>query len=374
LLINYIPNKKSQNQHRFYMKVLLATHSYGLNGAALLLRDLAEHWIKHRGWEIEALMSKEELELNGDALVAIGIAPITTTTGQPNEYNVALVNTLLDIPLVETLRLSMPVILWVHEGNTLLFNWDIELSKLVRGFMHCSSIVFQTKWQSEKVFKSFIEHLPSERIHYVPSGVKTQEVIHKTTHAVNGPIKIITLGTVYGRKRQMDLIKAVDVLAEKYPIECYVVGDYSQATDWLPRIQDDLQKSNPSVKWLGAIKERTIINELLLNADIACFPSGDESHPLALLEAGLCALPMVISSLPPYGHIGWVNGKNCLMYPVGDIAQFIFQIERLIQEEGLRVRLGKNARNMVLSKYSKSKFYENMDKVIAPFEKIYDRM
>ena len=350
------------------MKVLLATHSYGLNGAALLLRDLADHWIKHRGWEIEALMSEEELDLNGDALVAIGIAPITTTTGQPNEYNVALVNTLLDIQLVETLRLSMPVILWVHEGNTLLFNWDIELSKLVRGFMHCSSIVFQTKWQSEKVFKSFIEHLPSERIHHVPSGVKTQEAIHKTTHAVNGPIKIITLGTVYGRKRQMDLIKAVDVLAEKYPIECYVVGDYSQATNWLQRIQDDLQKINPSVKWLGAINERTIINELLFNADIASFPSGDESHPLALLEAGLCALPMVISSLPPYEHIGWTNGKNCLTHLVGDIDHLVLQIERLIKDMNLRARLGNNARNMVLNKYSRSIFYQNMDKVLAPFE------
>lgn len=351
------------------MKILLATHSYGLNGAALLLRDLAEHWVNQRGWKIEALMSNEELKIHGDFLAAIGIAPITTTSGKPNEYNVAVVNTLLDIQLVETLSLSMPVILWVHEGNTLLFNWNIELSKLVRCFMQCSSIVFQTKWQSEKVFKSFIEHLPSERIHHVPSGVKTQEVTHKTTHTVNGSIKIITIGTVYGRKRQMDLIKAVDVLAGKYPIECYVVGDYSQATDWLPRIQDDLQKSNPSVKWLGAINEREIINGMIFNADIACFPSGDESHPLALLEAGLCALPMVISKLPPYDHIGWANGKNCLMHPVGDITQLGLQIERLIKDEGLRTRLGNNARNMVMNKYSKSKFYENMDKVIVPYEK-----
>jgi glycosyltransferase involved in cell wall biosynthesis len=351
------------------MKILLVTHSYGLNGAAILLRDSAQHWVQQKGWQVDALMSDEELTLNGQALIDIGITPKQTVSGQAGEYDVALVNTLLDIEFVAKLSPSTPVVLWVHEGNTVLFNWGIGLSSLVRGFAQSSRIVFQTTWQSEHVFKSFIDHLPAQRIQHVPSGVVTEGVTHKQNHTINGPIKLITLGTVYPRKRQMDLIQAVDQLATKYPIECHVLGDYSHANDWLPRIHDDLKNPNAHVKWLGGIQDREKVNALLLDADIACFPSGDESHPLALLEAGVCALPMVLSELPPYSHIGWTNGKNCLMHPMSDVTQLATQIERLITDAGLRARLGNNARTLVLNKYSKPKFFENMDKVMSPFEK-----
>lgn len=351
------------------MRILLVTHSYGLNGAAILLRDCAKHWVHEKKWQVDALMSEQELAQHGQALVDMGISPKQTVSSQAGEYDVALVNTLVDIEFVTKLAPSIPVVLWVHEGNTLLFNWDISLSSLVRGFAQCSQIIFQTAWQTEHVFKSFIDHLPSQRIEHVPSGVETQNVAHKTSHDINGPIKLITVGTVYPRKRQMDLIQAVDKLAQKHPIECHVLGDYSQSNDWLPRIHDDLKNPDAPIKWHGGIQGREKINALLLNADIACFPSGDESHPLALLEAGLCALPLVISNLPPYTHIGWTNAKNSLMHPVGDVAQLEMQIERLISDAGLRARLGNNARTMVLNKYSKPKFFENMDKVMAPFEK-----
>jgi glycosyltransferase involved in cell wall biosynthesis len=351
------------------MRILLVTHSYGLNGAAILLRDCAKYWVQEKKWQVDALMSEQEQAQHGQALIDLGITPKQSISGQRGEYDVALVNTLLDIEFVAKLTPSMPVVLWVHEGNTLLLNWNIGLSSLVRGFLQCSQIIFQTPWQSEHVFKSFIDHLPVERIQHVPSGVETTNVAHKTSHQIKGPVKLITVGTVYPRKRQMDLIQAVDNLVKKFHIECYVVGDYSQASDWHPRIHEDLQNPTSPIKWFGGIVDRDEINKLLFKADIACFPSGDESHPLALLETGLCAVPLVISKLPPYNHIGWANSKNCLMHPVGDVAQLENQIERLISDESLRARLGNNARNLVLSKYSKPKFFENMGKVMVPFEK-----
>lgn len=349
------------------MRILLVTHSYGLNGAAILLRDCAKHWVREKKWQVDALMSEHELAQHGQAIVDMGISPKQNVSGQAGEYDVALVNTLVDIEFVTKLAPSMPVVLWVHEGNTLLFNWDIGLSSLVRGFAQCSQIIFQTAWQTEHVFKSFIDHLPAQRIQHVPSGVETQNVAHKTSHDINGPIKIVTVGTVYPRKRQMDLIQAVDKLSAKYPIECYVVGDYSQATDWLSRIHEDLKNPNSPIKWLGGIHDREEINNLLQEADIACFPSGDESHPLALLEAGLCTLPLVISNLPPYSHIGWLNNKNCLMHPTGDVTQLEAHIERLISDAGLRARLGNNARTMVLNKYNKKKFYTSMTNTMAAY-------
>jgi glycosyltransferase involved in cell wall biosynthesis len=349
------------------MRILLVTHSYGLNGAAILLRDAARHWVQNKHWQVDALMSEDEMALYGQDLINMGITPKQTVSGQAGEYDVALVNTLLDIEFVAQLAPAMPVVLWIHEGNTLLFNWNIPVSSLTRGFAQCSRIICQTTWQSEQVFKTFLHHLPAQRVQQIPSGVETTDVAFKTSHALGQPIKLITVGTVYPRKRQMDLVQVVDKLATRHVIECWVVGDTSQAGEWQTRIQADTANPNANIKWLGAIQDRARVNDLLLQADIACFPSGDESHPLALLEAGVCALPIVASNLPPYSHIGWTHGKNCLLYPTGDLGQLEAQIERLIQDTGLRSRLGNNARHMVLNKYGKQKFFTNMTHLMASF-------
>ena len=349
------------------MKILLVTHSYGLNGAAILLRDAARYWVQHTQWQVDALMSEDELAKHGQDLINMGITPKQTVSGQTGEYDVALVNTLLDIEFVAKLAPSMPVVMWVHEGNTLLFNWHLPVSTLTRGFAQCNRIIFQTTWQSQEVFKTFLHHLPAQRVQHIPSGVETTDVTHKTNHALGDPIKIITVGTVYPRKRQMDLVQVVDKLATRHAVECWVLGDTSQAGDWQARIQADQANPNAHIKWLGAIQNRAHVNDLLLQADIACFPSGDESHPLALLEAGVCALPLVASSLPPYSHIGWTHGKNCLLHPTGDLDQLETQIERLIQDSALRARLGNNARNMVLNKYDKQKFLNNMTSLMTSF-------
>lgn len=354
------------------MKILIATHSYGLNGAAILLRAAAQHWVQQKQWQVDALMSEEDIADYGPALNAVGIKTKTMVSDEPNQYDVAVVNTLLDIELVEKLSISMPVVLWAHEGNTLLFNWNIPLSKLTHNFSKCNQIIFQTNWQSEHVFKSFLNHLPPERIQHIPSGVVTEGIPYKNSHKLSTLIKIISVGSVYPRKRQMDLVNVVDNLAKQYPIECSIVGDYSQAIDWLPRIKSDIDNPEAKVKWLGSINDRNKVNELLQQSDIACFPSGDESHPLALLESGVCAVPMVVSNLPPYSHIGWIDGKNCLMHPIGNLVELQGKIERLIKDESLRVRLANNARKMVLNKYTEEKFFQNIDKTLVTYKKNHD--
>lgn len=349
------------------MRILLVTHSYGLNGAAILLRDAARYWVQHKHWQVDALITEEELALHGQDLINMGITPKQSVSGQAGEYDVSLVNTLLDIEFVSKLAPAIPVVMWVHEGNTLLFNWNIPVATLTRGFAQCSRIIFQTTWQSQEVFKTFLHHLPAYRVQHIPSGVETADVPHKSSHTLGHPIKLITVGTVYPRKRQMDLVQVVDKLATRHSIECWVLGDTSQAGEWQTRIQADTANPSAHIKWLGAIQDRARVNNMLVQADIACFPSGDESHPLALLEAGVCALPLVASNLPPYSHIGWTHGKNCLLHSTGDLGQLEAQIERLIQDSSLRARLGNNARNMVLSKYDKQKFFANMTNLMYSF-------
>jgi glycosyltransferase involved in cell wall biosynthesis len=347
------------------MKILLVTHSYGLNGAALMLRDAARYWVQEMQWEIDALISDAEFLKHGEALKNLGINPRQTISLKVNDYDVAVVNTLIDVEMVTKLCPFMPIVLWVHEGQSIIFNSNMSISALTRAFSNCKSIIFQTLWQSESIYKSFLQHLPSSRIHIIPSGVDIDGVPFKENHALEQTIKLITVGTVYPRKRQMDLVQAVDKLAIRYKIECYIVGDTSEARDWQSRVQSDTVNPNSVIKWLGPINDRKQINKLLNEADIACFPSGDESHPLALLEAGLCSLPLVLSKLAPYEYIGWENSQNCLLHETGNIEELEMKIESLILDQTLRSYLGRNARDLVIKKYNKTKFYKSITELIS---------
>ncbi len=346
------------------MKILLVTHSYGLNGAAMLLSDCAKYWVHEKKWQVDALMSEHEYTEHCQELSEIGITPKLSVSGVPGEYDVALVNTLLDIEFVEKLAPNMPVVLWVHEGNTLLFNWDISLSKLTQGFAKCEKIIFQTTWQSLHVFKTFIDHLPSQRIEIVPSGVEIENVPQKTDYELNNKIRIITVGTVYPRKRQMDLVCVVDKIATKYPVELVIVGDYSQAIGWEHRIKTDVSNQNGHVKWLGGIQDRDLLNQLLVQSDLACFTSSDESHPLSLLEASICAVPMIISNLPTYSHIGWANNKNCLTFETGNLGQLEEQIIKLILDKNTRKRIATNAQLFAKKNFSKLTLLKKMSAIL----------
>jgi glycosyltransferase involved in cell wall biosynthesis len=348
------------------MKLLLITHSYGLNGAALLLRDVAEHWIKNNGWHVDALISENQLAENGKLLNDIGVKTLTNIDLENHKYDLAIINTIIDIAYVEKINKAMPVLLWIHEGSTILLNWDIPVSQLTNNFTKFEKIIFQTKWQSENVFKSFLNYVPNNKLHYLPSAVEISDKYTKENYEINSKIKIITVGSVYARKRQMDLIAAIDRLIEKnYQIECTVIGDYSEAGDWKTRISNDNKNPNSYIKWIGPLKDKKMIFQKLRESDMASFPSGDESHPLSLLEAASVGLPMIITNLPPYNYIGWENGKNCLFHNIGSIDEIVIQIEKLINDKNMRMRIGKNANKLVIRKYNKIWFYEKMDKIIG---------
>ena len=54
-----------------------------------------------------------------------------------------------------------------------------------------------------------------------------------------------------------------------------------------------------------------------MSADAFCLPSGDESQPIAPLEAAALGVPVLLTDLEPYADT-WKHGVNCLLNPPGD--------------------------------------------------------
>ncbi|MDR0558071.1 MAG: glycosyltransferase [Treponema sp.] len=98
------------------------------------------------------------------------------------------------------------------------------------------------------------------------------------------------------------------------------------------------------------------------DCDIFVFPSNAnvEAFGLAQMEAMFYGKPVVNTNLPTGVPLVSVDGKTGLTVPVNDADALSRAIQRLIDDDELRLRLGANARQRVYEEYS---FDRMMDKV-----------
>lgn len=320
------------------MRILSLTHSYGADGAAIMLNQTIHYWVNELGWAVDAAVNDAMEVLYQEEFKANGIRPVKNVDLQ--HYDVVLINTLLDAPQITRLNASIPVVLWVHEGETLLDNLTMTASDLTRLFAKFSLIIFQTEWQKRDVFHSFIYRLAKNKVVVIPNGIlpnhlAPNEVPMATKH---DPFRVINVGSVYARKRQDDLAKVIEKMAQDTAISCKFIGDLQHANTFGPEFISYMNQKLSCHEWVGTVPHEQINTELS-NANLFCFPSGDESFPLAPLEAANLKIPVVMADLAPYRHIGWQHEVNCLLYPAGNLVELEKAIRRVQTDPQLASKL-----------------------------------
>jgi len=319
------------------MKVLVATHSYSGNGAAVMLLAIIEHWVKDLGWTVDVLLDLDA-EVP-DELVQTGACVFNTA--DPRSYDFALVNTLISGHYVDQLAPHVRTVFWVHEGDTVLLGSSATPAKWRSLFQQPWKNVFQTRWQSESVFATFLLRVPPERIACVRNGLPALPTNLVPAANPSGKKRIVFLGGVYGRKRPQDLVDAVIALGRN-DVECIFVGPTEQI-ETIGHDHVEKIRARPDLFKLAGQLGRTDGLAVLASADIFCLPSGDESQPIAPLEAATLGVPCVLTDLAPYAAI-WRHGENCLMQPVGDSALLRWNLEALLGDTTIRARLVDNAK------------------------------
>ena len=105
------------------------------------------------------------------------------------------------------------------------------------------------------------------------------------------------------------------------------------------------------------------VQEKLLESDIFCFTSRYEGFPMVLLEAMECGLP-VISFDCPTGPREIIENNNVgYLIENDNDNDYIFKMEKLIQNKELRIEIGKKAKENV-KKYSESKIFSLWEKIL----------
>ena len=320
------------------MRILSLTHSYGADGAAIMLNKTIHYWVNELGWTVDAAVNDAMEFLYQAEFKANGIKPVKNVDLQ--NYDVVLINTLIDAPQIDRLNASIPAVLWVHEGETLLDNLTMTAGDLTRLFAKFNLIIFQTDWQKHEVFHSFIYRLEKNKVVVIPNGISPNHLAAKEMQIdAKRPIfRVINVGSVYARKRQIDLAKVIEKIAQDTAISCKFIGDLQHANTFGPEFIGYMNQKLSCHEWAGTVPHEQI-NAELSNADLFCFPSGDESFPLAPLEAANLKIPVVMADLAPYRHIGWQHEVNCLLYPVGNLAELEKAIRRVQNDPELASKL-----------------------------------
>src|SRR5207245_393402 len=128
-------------------------------------------------------------------------------------------------------------------------------------------------------------------------------------------------------------------------VECVFVGTTANI-DTIGADGVDKIKSRPDLFLLPGELSRRSTLEYLADADVFCLPSGDESQPIAPLEAAALNVPCALSDLPPYKGI-WRHGVNCLLSPVGDTALLSWNLNILLDDGEIRGQIVDHARALV---------------------------
>jgi glycosyltransferase involved in cell wall biosynthesis len=97
--------------------------------------------------------------------------------------------------------------------------------------------------------------------------------------------------------------------------------------------------------------------------DVLLAPSRDESFGLTLAEAGLFGVPTVASNIQAHDEV--LGGEAGLLAAVDDADAFAHAIDRIVEDDSLRRRLGEAAHRRVTSLFL-------IDRYVRDFERTYE--
>ena len=151
------------------------------------------------------------------------------------------------------------------------------------------------------------------------------------------------------------LMRAIAILKKKYPgIVLNVAGDIikkgirrSGYSRWLQSEARRLEITE-NIRWLGPLDADGIIRQLRRSSAVV-IPSFIETYSLALAEAMLVGVPVVASyagAMPELAN----DGESALFFPTGDESACAWQLDRILNDDELSIRLSHNARKTGLSR------------------------
>jgi glycosyltransferase involved in cell wall biosynthesis len=222
-----------------------------------------------------------------------------------------------------------------HLNYAKLAPWGQQL--LRRVLQRCAVFIPVTSYWRD-YYKTALG-LTAQNVLVLPNPAELPDRIPDRHHA--HPVKFVFCGRLGKRKGAFDCIQAFASLPPelRQRAELLMAGDgeIEQAQQLADRL--DVGKQVKTLGWIS----REQCDRLLQEADVFILPTNNEGLPLALIEAMCYGLPVVTTPSSGISDIV-TSGKNGLLVMPGEVQQIGAAMQLLIQDETLRLSLGKAAR------------------------------
>lgn len=163
-------------------------------------------------------------------------------------------------------------------------------------------------------------------------------------------------------KRTPDIIRAFAKVSRKHEnIRLEMIGDGPEL-DYCRDLAISLG-INDKVRFRGSLLN---VPKVLRYTDIFVMPSEIEAFGLAALEAMAHGIPVIASNAGGLPEV-ITHGKTGFLVTPGDIDGIAYYMNLLIENEDLRLELGKNARKDVIDRF-------HPDKIVPKYEAIYKKI
>jgi len=210
-------------------------------------------------------------------------------------------------------------------------------------------------------------NISEEKLITIPNGIdinkfkpiNVDDLREKLKLDLNEKI-ILSLGKIVKQKGYHLLLKILPDILRNYNVKLVIVGAGSYLSD-LKKMAIKLGIKD-RVIFTGKISDNDLLKYYNL-ADIFAFPTlRMEGLPLVVMEAMACKVPVVASRI---GGIPTVieNEKDGLLIRPNDLEDLKDKILMLLEDEKFAKKIGKNARNKIVKKFSVDKMVDDTIKV-----------
>lgn len=189
-----------------------------------------------------------------------------------------------------------------------------------------------------------------DTLHIVPVGVDQQR-FHPLPHIARVPGRLLTTASADVPLKGLPyLIEALaKVRAERPDAHLVVIGRPRHKSAVPAQIQR--LGLNNAVEFVTGVSDERIV-ELYAEAEIAVVPSLYEGFSLPAVEAMACGVPLVTTTGGALPEVVGPSGNAAITVPTADPDALAQAIVKTLNDDGLRARLGEQARRRVLDRFT----------------------
>ncbi len=150
-------------------------------------------------------------------------------------------------------------------------------------------------------------------------------------------------------KRVTDIIPIIKKVLQKKNVKVLMIGDGPERY----KAEELCRQDNLCDKFFFLGKQENI-HDLLCITDLFLLPSETESFGLAVLEAMAFGIPCITSNAGGLIEIN-IDSQTGFTLPVGNIEAFADSIIKLLSDDNLFIKMGKNAKEFAIKNFACSK-------------------